>query len=173
MFTSETLRAQFGEWTEAYWPVVQPLFEHYHQFKCHVAFSQSRKQHEAVLTIKLVADDRNQAKWLDINTVRTLRATSNAFKRQCLEIACEVIHRNNSHGVKVEFTLADPTALDSAELDARHRSMAWKPSKELLTSLMATCKQQFDYFMQTCEQLTPPSKNKVRDILQLYCVSSE
>lgn len=169
MFTKIDLVKQFGDWAAVYWTPIQPILKHYENHPCKVGLLKSAKPNEALLTIKLQKDAVNQAKWMQYSTFAQLQADFPAFKNFCIDIVCEIKRPNI---VKLEFTVIDSENLDAAQMQHKHAINLFKPSRELLSSLEAMCKPQFDKFMGSCAQLTQCSKARVGTILRLYCVSS-
>ena len=170
MFAKIDLVKQFGDWASVYWTAVQPILQQYEHHECKVGLVKSAKQHEAVLTIKLQKNAQNQGRWLEYAALAKLQADFPAFKNFCIDVTCEL---SRQQCVKLEFTVIDSENLTSDEMKQKRWTAQYRPSREMLASLEATCKPQFDKFMSVCSQLTSSDKERVRKILQLYCVSSE
>lgn len=172
MLTQQELQAKFGEWVAPFAAAMEPLLRCYESTRCYVSLVHSSMQHEAHLTIRL---NRNAVpgEWLSSSTLARLRGESPAFKRQCVDATCELFTKAGQLCLRLEFVFVNASALTTAQLDDRHRQATWAPDASMLRALKANCESQFDGFVKHCHHLTPESKAKVVNLLQLYCVSTE
>ena len=171
MLTPDSLQSRFGEWVVPFVSAVEPLLSHFRDTKCFVSFAQSSKSNQAIFTVKLRTDQFKGA-WLESKTLLQFQMSSIPFKRQCLDVRCEMSFRDKAWWVKMEFELADPTELTVAQLNGLQQRAAWQPDAQLTSALAQTCSEQFGTLSKECSQLDASSVVRVQQLLQLYCTSS-